>query len=429
MGHGIASGLRQLGIQAEGVFESPHPFTYETTQHTNIVAKWWCLTGGVARKLLARRSLLCGPIALIHFALAWPVLLLSLVRYDAFIFIYGKTITNTRLELYLMRILKKKTIVLFVGSDSRPPYVNGAWIRADAKTMKRLTTKIRRRIHRFENAGINCINAPGTAHFHRHKVINWFAVGFPSTIIARQSGSNIIKSESANFELFRKGSEKIRLLHSPSNPKVKGTAIIERAIESMMQRGLPIEWIKITDLSNSQVLDEIQRCDLVVDQLYSDTPMAGLATEAAQFGKPTIVSGYMARSPQLIAGNWPTPPSHFIPPEQFENELEKLINSEEARRTLGKAASNFVSSAWSCNAVAGRLLACLRGEIPDDWWYDPSTTSYLQGCGLDEREGRRRVRELVAIYGESALGLDDKPILSKAFVDWALKNDHPPEDA
>ena len=40
------------------------------------------------------------------------------------------------------------------------------------------------------------------------------------------------------------------------------------------------------------ILAELARCDFVIDQLYSDYPLPGLATEAAWFGKPTVVGGY-----------------------------------------------------------------------------------------------------------------------------------------
>ncbi|CAM5778192.1 glycosyltransferase [Ottowia pentelensis] len=418
IGHGLTRGLRHLGFEVDGVFESRHPFSYEATQHTSIIARWWCATGGLARNLRSSGSALAWPVAAVHLFLAWPVLALALIRYKAFVFLSGNTITNTRFELFLMRLFGKRCIVLFVGSDARPPYINGAWAWSDVKTMKRLTQKIRRRVRRFESAGIICVNSPGAAHFHRRPIINWFAFGFPSEISDRQVKSGSKQGELSEIKAACLGS-KVRLLHSPSNPQVKGTEKIEQIINSLSSRGLPIEWVKISGLSNSQVLDEIRRCDLVVDQLFSDTPMAGLAIEAAQLGKPALVGGYLARAQNLISGNWRMPPSRFVDPEKFEAALEALVVDTEARRSLGDAALNFVESSWSCEAVAGRAISCLKGEIPDEWWFDPSATTYLQGCGLDETEGRRRVRELVDAYGKNALGLDDKPSLTGAFLDWA----------
>lgn len=416
--HGLVRGLRRMGLQADAVFESPHPFVYEIIHHLDFISRWWCATGGISRNLRAKGSILTWPVAAVHLLLAWPVLVLSLMRYEAFIYLSGKTITNTNIELFLMRLMRKRTIVIFVGSDARPPYINGAWPWVNAKTTRRLTKKICRRVHRFENAGVICVNAPGTAHFHRRPVINWFAIGLPSTIADRYAPRESRQNEPSHNQP-NATSTRVRLLHSPSNSTVKGTARIEKIVKSLVLRGFPIDWIKISGLSNAQVLDEIQRCDLVVDQLFSDTPMAGLATEAAQLGKPALVGSYLALTPNSLTGTWQTPPSRFVGPEQFESALEALVNDVKERQSLGEAARKFVESEWSCEAVASRVASCLFGEIPDDWWFEPSTTTYLQGCGLDETEGRRRVSELVNAYGETALGLDDKPALIKAFLEWA----------
>ena len=43
---------------------------------------------------------------------------------------------------------------------------------------------------------------------------------------------------------------------------------------------------------NSVVLEQLARCDFIIDQLYADFPMPGFATEAAWFGKPAVTAGY-----------------------------------------------------------------------------------------------------------------------------------------
>ena len=53
--------------------------------------------------------------------------------------------------------------------------------------------------------------------------------------------------------------------------------------------GLPLEYVEIVGQPNDIVLAEIARSAFVIDQLYSDTPMAGFAAEAARLGKPAIV--------------------------------------------------------------------------------------------------------------------------------------------
>ena len=84
----------------------------------------------------------------------------------------------------------------------------------------------------------------------------------------------------------------IRILHSPSSPEVKGTYLIRQAINALKAKGYPIDYVEIMGKPNTVVIAELEKCDFIVDQLYSDTPMSGFATEAAFFGKTAVVGGY-----------------------------------------------------------------------------------------------------------------------------------------
>src|SRR3990170_1211052 len=64
---------------------------------------------------------------------------------------------------------------------------------------------------------------------------------------------------------------------------------ILKFIKKMQLKGHSIELIEIIRKTNAEVLDELSRCDFIIDELYSDAAMAGFATEAAFFGKPAIV--------------------------------------------------------------------------------------------------------------------------------------------
>lgn len=68
-------------------------------------------------------------------------------------------------------------------------------------------------------------------------------------------------------------------------------------------------------MSNATVLQELQQCDFVIDELYSDVPLAMLATEAAIFGKPVIVGGYYSNNFS------PENPDSQIPPPSMSNQI------------------------------------------------------------------------------------------------------------
>jgi hypothetical protein len=275
--------------------------------------------------------------------------------------------------------------------------------------VRRQKTKLRW----LERGATVCINAPCTAHFHERPVVNWFALGFPRDVAA----SEVQPDRSSSMAVPTPAA--VRVVHSPSNPLVKGTALIEAALNRLRQRGFDLEFVTLKGLANEEVLAAIRCCDLVVDQLYSDTPMAGLATEAALLGKPALVGGYSARDITHTLGGMPQPPTRFVDPERFEQALEELVGSPAARDELGGAARRFVEAEWSCRQVAQRLLRILRSDAPAEWWFDPARVNYLAGCGMSEDAARERVRRLIDDAGIGALQLGDKPALEQAFAHWA----------
>jgi hypothetical protein len=213
----------------------------------------------------------------------------------------------------------------------------------------------------------------------------------------------------------------VRLLHSPSHPALKGTERIRAMVERLAARGLPVELTTIQGRPNAEVLAALRDCDLVLDQLYSDTPAAGFATEGAGLGRPVLVGGYRAGAgiARDLAGLG-VPPTRYVHPDAFEAELERLVCDRAERESLGRAAHAFVATQWTAEAVAQRLACVLQGDVPAHWWCEPGDVDHLHGCGLPEEVARSHVRALLARFGRAALAFaDDRPALRDAFAAFA----------
>jgi glycosyltransferase involved in cell wall biosynthesis len=407
---GVVKGLRELGVDAEAVFSVKHPFKYRTDAHPWLFHVWQRL--GNARTTVSRRQLLLK-LCLIatHTLWCWFVLANLVWRFDAYIFLYGQTITNTRFELWLLKRLGRKLIFIYVGSDSRPPYMDGGRYPGEVSdptpapsVLFAETKRCKRRLMRCEAYASYVINMPATGQFHERPFINWFAVGLP-----KEAPEVVVSSPRINGP--------VRILHAPSNPSAKGTWIILEAIERLRSKGHFIELIKIQNMTNQQVLDEIVKCDFVIDQLYADTPMGAFVAEAACFGKPAVVGGYYAAH----IGSNPAidiPPSMFVLPEDIEIAIERLIVDIKLRAELGGRARQFVVNRWSPKAVAERYLMLLRGDVPEHWWCRPNEISYLEGSGISRLRAKRLVKELLNFGGVSSLQISDKPELEKAFFNF-----------
>jgi hypothetical protein len=409
---GIASGLRHgflaCGVDADVVVARPHSFGYEQRQRLGLNGLWQYV--GMLRNRYSR-GLLAGALGIVHGALKWLVFIRALFAYDAFIYLFSKTITNTRLELMLMRAFRKRLIFVYVGSDIRPPYIGaiGQTFVASQRAHERLLRRARRvkqRVAVHERYADYIVNSPSTAQFHQQRFINWFSLGVPRHL-----------TMDATILLPTQVHQRIRILHAPSKPLTKGTPIILEIIERLKAKGYDIDLVMIQNMPNSAVLEELSRCDFIVDEMYSDTPMAIFATEAAYFSKPAVIGGYFSDDVSDYIHREDIPPSMFVLPEHVEAAIERLIVDVEFRHTLGCQAKKFIDEHWSAKSVAGRYLRLIQGDVPDAWWFYPERVLYTFGCGVASERMVTLLRSFVGHCGLSALQLSHNPGLERRFAE------------
>lgn len=419
----LVEGLRVLQVDAQVILSIAHPFKYGDQSRSWLVGIWQQI--GAARNATTRANLLRKLLLVAaHDLWGWLVLFRVINRFDAFIFIYGQTITNSAFELWLLRRLGKKIVFVYTGSDTRPPYMDGGWfpgrVGDDLPSPETLLNTVRRcksKIRLHERYADYLVNSPATAHFHERSYINWFALGIPKGLP--------VCTEISPHDAGRQGL--VRVLHGPSNPLVKGTAEINEVLERLRRKGHTIELVKIQDMPNKVVLQELARCDFIIDQLYADTPMAAFATEAAFFGKPAVIGGYFAKGIEQCLDPADIPPSLFVAPDDLESAIERLVVDSAFRLHLGEQARQFVLTRWSLTGIAGRYLQLLNDDIPGQWWCDPAEVRYLSGCGLPQGRSRRLVALLLEHFGASALQVQDKPGLERALVEFARAAEEPPD--
>ena len=407
----LVQGLRQLGVDAESYVSERHSFSYgdEEEKKSPTVRLWRYLGTLFQRKpplpFLVRAALLAA-----QSVVAWFVLLRSIRLFDAYIFVAGKTFTNTRLELRLLRFLGKRIIFVSLGSDSRPPYMSGGYCAGmapdkAAPRVVRASKKVSKAVQFQERYAHYMVNAPGTGQFHRKKFVNWFSMGVP-----------VSEAEEPTAEGDTQESRPVRILHSPSKPVLKGSKEIRAVIASLREKCYAIEFIELKGVPNAKVREELARCDFVIDQLYSDTPMAFFATEAAHYGKPAVVGGYFSAYVNQYVHSDDIPPSAYVLPEQLEETVARLIDDKRYREELGRAARRFVRGRWRSEVVAKRYLALLNDEVPDSWWCLPEDISYLGGLGVSDKELTAMARYIVDHYGWGAFQLQGKAALKERFA-------------
>jgi len=331
------------------------------------------------------------------------------MKYNIFIFGFGKTFIFKNLDLPVLRFFNKKIIsILSHGSEARPPYINGAVISSENKFLSNsylVNSSLRKKKlvnYHFKYADI-IVGSPYTNHaFSPSRFINSLSLGIPYHC-----------DDVPNLKV--KKTNRVRVLHSPSNPVAKGTVIIQEVINKLIIKGYEIDFILVKNKPNSVVIDEIKKCDFVVDQIYSDTPMAGLATEAAWYGKPTIVGGYKLNELKDFVQDSMWPPVMSCKPDTIEASIEKLITCKDYRLELGTRARYFVQNKWSASKVADRYLKLIKNDIPKYWWVEPRSVCYVHGGGISFSCIKKVITHLINTHGINALHLSHHPDLEKAF--------------
>lgn len=404
---GLVKGFIENGAEAKLVLSDKHPFSYGGSNDSWFIRVWQAIggrRGSTPAQYLLRKALYVA----LHMAWGWLILLWSIFRFDGYVFLFGRTLTDARLELVLLKVLRKKIVFINVGSDFRPPYMDGGvfpWTNPspNIKKVMRRARRLKNKIVFIEKYADCIVSAPGSAQFHEKPFINWFSMGVPAAF----------ENDAATVP---DGMGRVRILHSPSNPTVKGSDRICEVIERLIARGYPIDFFKLQGVSNQEVLNRLAHCDLVVDQLYSDLPLAVLGSEAARFGKPCVVAGYMAEGVSRYIREEDIPPSVYVLPDNLEAAVEELVCNADLREKLGLRAQSFVRQHWSCSAVAKRYLELFEGRVRAEWWFDPARIDYVGGCGMPIDYVRFLVRSLVERFGIQALRVGDKPVLERRLL-------------
>lgn len=338
------------------------------------------------------------------------------------VMIGGKGFFGGGLEYAFFRLLGKRVVHVFVGTASRPRYLSGyAKVvvkagRVNQKELNRLARRTRRQARRIRSISRHAsvvIENPLCGHFHERAFVNWFKLGIPCDVAALEQQPRITNATPPRVE------GKVRVLHCPSSPEVKGSAQIQQVVEKLIREGLPIEFRQVTNVPRAQVLHEIAVSDFVVDQLYSDSPLAGFAAEASAFGKAAIVGGYGWQLFSDFLRPEELPPTTTCHPDDLENCIRQLVLDPARRAEAGCQVREFLLRQWSEEVFAEKLARIVSGEIPADWMFSPTQVRYAHGVGLEEIEARRLIGVLVERFGVASLRVGHIPGLAEQFAVFA----------
>lgn len=160
-----------------------------------------------------------------------------------------------------------------------------------------------------------------------------------------------VNLDEIKLNLLQLNNKRPRILHIPTEPKVKGTEQIVRAVENLKEKGLSFEFVLKRQLTQKEMYEEITNCDVYIDELRCGSHGV-TAVETMAAGKPTIT--YIRED--LIEKYPYDLPLVNANPNNIERVLEELIVDAKLRNEIGKASRRYVEKYHDSLVVADDLL-------------------------------------------------------------------------
>lgn len=275
-----------------------------------------------------------------------------LPRYDVWHFNYGQTFFFYPLNLLILKLWGKKIVCTFRGSDVRRGF--------DFLPPKKI---LNQKSQKWPEWYLKIINQPWHLKFKRFLRMTVFCVLANKIVLTGPFlASSVLKYdyiipyaravEKKKIAPYR-NRRNLVILHVPSEPVVKGTAEIERVFK-VLQKKYPQHHFKIAaKMSHQALLQEMAKADIVVEQLLMGW-YSGQAVEAMMLKKP-VMSFLNPSYCELVSFGREIPivNTNFW---SFKKDLEILINSSLARKTISQQCLEFAKKYHRSDKIADQYL-------------------------------------------------------------------------
>lgn len=143
--------------------------------------------------------------------------------------------------------------------------------------------------------------------------------------------------------------DNLRIIHAPTDPRVKGTEHVVNTVESLRREGYGVELDLIMNMPRDEAIKHYMQADIVVDQLLIGW-YGVFAIECMALGKPVCV--YIREDLEKYL-----PPNALVnvSPKNLKEVLRALIENFDIRKSVGMMGRRFVEDTHDAEKIARRM--------------------------------------------------------------------------
>jgi glycosyltransferase involved in cell wall biosynthesis len=268
-------------------------------------------------------------------------------KHNVFIFHYGDTLLPFNLDLPILKLFRKVTVMRFVGSDIRyyeavaaaakkvglKYHVSEERLKIEEKAANTILRRKKRMIRMVEKYATHVISGPS---FSQLLTRPYYRIPVPLDI--------------DNIKYNNRQNQRPIIVHAPSRAAVKGSSHVLEAVEQLKKEGLDFEFRLFKDTSNIEVRRALSEADIAVDQLFA-------------FGAGMFALEAMAAGCAVLGGN--KPELSGFPKElpiidtnidSLYQNLKTLLEKPELRRELGEKGRRYVEKYHDHRKIANDYI-------------------------------------------------------------------------
>lgn len=312
-----AQGLRKIGADAVIAVWRQNPFGYEVDIDLCIKKE------DLKKPIYALKS----GLKMLGFAIK------AILKYNVFHFHFGNSLIPFGLDLFWLRVLKKRIIMEYHGDDIRyfynrekPKYYPYKQLVVRSKRTKRAND----RIMKYADTVITHDEELRKHIPHSRLYITPLRIDINKFVPIYPEPEK----------------ERIIIVHAPSDYIGKGSKYVIASMDSLKQK-CNIEFILVEKKTQKEAFEIYKKADIIIDQFFAQT-YGVFAVEAMAMGKPVV--GYISDE---IRKTFPdSMPIVSATIDNMTDVLEGLIRDGARRRKLGIAGRKYVEAYHDYRKVA-----------------------------------------------------------------------------